>query len=258
MSNCDNENDILDTARFFEAVSDAYKFGIKLNEFPKIILVGMQSGGKSSVCEALAGNGRGFLPKIMGLGTMKPMYITTIKADFTLYKVGDREFKNEEGAKEEINKLNVNNYVKDIHIIVYEPHIQNSQFVDLPGLFHTNKNNPELPKKIADITKEFLKDKNNIIIIVHSAGTDIATNKALSYVEKAKMENSSIGVITKTDLIDSGSFAMIKELLNGESYKLGYGYCSVVLRNKTDIDNGMTVQDKIDEETTFLMKIIQN
>jgi GTP-binding protein EngB required for normal cell division len=209
------ENDNLNTTRFFEAMSDIYKFGIKLTEFPKVILVGMQSGGKSSVCEALSGNGKGMLPKFMGMGTMKPMYITTIKNETSRYKVGDKEFNGEEGAKEEISKLNQNPYVKEIYITVYGPNIQNSQFVDLPGLFHTDKMNPELPKKIAEITKEFLKDKNNIIAIIHSAGTDIATNKALSYVEKANMENNSIGIITKTDLIDSGSMNMIQDLLSG-------------------------------------------
>lgn len=241
----------LETTRFFEAVSDVYKFGIKLKGFPKVVLVGMQSGGKSSVCEALAGNGNGFLPKIMGMGTMKPTHITTIKSDNYLYKVGDKEFRDEISAKEEINRLNLNNYVKEINITVYEPFIQNSQFVDLPGLFYTDKNNPELPKKIAEITKEYLKDPNNIIVIVHSAGNDIATNKALSYVEKANMENNSIGVITKTDLIDSSSVNMIQNLLSGHSYTLGYGYCAVTLRSKNDIDNDMTIRDKITEEIEF-------
>ena len=241
----------LDTTKFFEAISGAYKFGIKLKGFPKIVLVGMQSGGKSSLCEALAGNNKGILPKLMGMGTMKPTYITTIQSEYELYKVGDKDFSNEFSAKEEINRLNMNNHVKEINIVVYEPYIQNSQFVDLPGLFCTNKSNPDLPKKISEITKKHLEDQNNIILIVHSAGSDIATNKALSYVEKAQMENNSIGVITKTDLIDSSSVGMIQDLLKGRSYNLGYGYCAVVLRNKTEIDNNMTIRDKINKELTF-------
>lgn len=239
------------TSKFFEAMSDIYKYGIVLQEFPKVILIGMQSGGKSSVCEALSGNGKGILPKFMGMATMKPTNITTIRSDHPLYKVGDKEFRTEEAAKSEIERANQNTHINEINIVVHEQDISNSKFVDLPGLFHTDKTNPELPKKISAITKKYLQDPNNIIAIVHSGGTDIATNKALSYVEKADMLQNSIGIITKTDLTDNSSTQMIIDLLNNKNYKLGYGYCAVVLRGKDEIEKGMTVGEKIVSEKKF-------
>lgn len=140
--------EILDTSNLFSAVSDLNKFGIKLSSFPVVTVIGPQSSGKTSLIEAICG--KSIFPKSMGMSTMKPFYITTIRSSQTKIKVGDKELFSEKEAQDEIERVNRNELVKTVNILLESPTVYNNYLIDLPGLFVVaNKNDKDLPKIFA-------------------------------------------------------------------------------------------------------------
>lgn len=230
------------------------KFGIRLKSFPIIVAVGPQSWGKSSVIEAICG--RDILPKGMGMATMKPHFITTIRSETTKFRVGEKDFTSENDAKEEIDRLNSNDGVPQVTIIVYAPNVNDSQLIDLPGVFAVSGSDPNLKARIKKITIDHLKETNFIPLVVHSANIDAENNPVIELVNKHNRQGGSMGVITKMDAAAKDKSDKLKNLLAGKDPKcsLGYGYCAVVLRNDEDIEAGKTVDDKIIEEKEYFAK----
>lgn len=101
---------------------------------------------------------------------------------------------------------------------------------------------------------EHLNNPNSIPVIVHSAPSDPATNSAIQLVTKLNRDQDSFGIITKIDLIAKQKNDLLINMLQDKIYPFGYGYCGVILRNDTEIDAGMSISDKIEEEKQFKIK----
>jgi len=56
-------------------------------------------------------------------------------------------------------------------------------------------------------------------------------------------------------MLEKQKTEFISEMLRGESCPMGHGYCAVILRNDKDTDAGKTIDDKIQEETTYFSKL---
>lgn len=239
-----------DTSQLFVAISELDNYGIQLNSFPTVAVVGPQSSGKSSVLEAICG--KDVLPKgDKEMVTMKPIHVTTIRSDETKFKIGDRVLLTEKAAREELERLNSNPRVPKIEMVVRSPDVYNSFLVDLPGLFSVSKKNLELKKEVKAMSDRYVQDKNVIPVVVTSATQDPATNQGIQLIGKHDRENDTMGVITKTDLTEGQSTSDLEKMLRNEKYPLGYGYIAVVLRSKNDLDRGLSVSDKIEEEKKF-------
>lgn len=238
-----------DTSKLFVALSDLNNYGIKLSNFPVLGVIGPQSSGKSSVLEAICG--KRILPKQMGMATLKPTFLTTIRSNEEKFVIGSKEIKTEEGARDEIERLNLNSHINEIDVRIHSNDVYNSYLVDFPGLFYVSKDDPQLPKKVRKMSEKFLNDINNIPVVVSSAPQDPATNQGIQLLQKYNRENEAMGIITKTDLTHRMNTNIIESMLRGEQYQLGYGYVSIVLRNKQDVDSGMTVAEKLEEEKEF-------
>lgn len=243
-----NEN----TNDLFNAIADLNYYGIKLDQFPNIICVGPQSSGKSSVVEGLCGHD--ILPKHMGMATKKETNITTLRSKVTKFQVNGKDYLKDEDAKEEINRLNNNPIVTSINIKVSGPDLYNSNFTDLPGLFYVSNNNPQLPKEVLAMTEQHMKNKDNIVLLVTGAPQDPATNQALQLINEHGRDGDAVGVITKADMVSRQRTPIIEAMLKGKKYELGFGYVAVVLRNKNEIEDGMTVAQKIVKEKDFFKK----
>ncbi|AYV81982.1 MAG: dynamin family protein [Homavirus sp.] len=239
-----------DSKPLFVAISNLAKHGIVLKGLPKPVAIGPQSAGKSSVVEAIIGFD--ILPKKMGMCTMKPINITTIRDDMVKFKVGDKELSTIESAKHEVNRLNSNSNVTIINLTIYSPDVTNISMVDLPGLFVVTEGvSDNLPKLVKEMTIEYIQNRNNIPLVITAAPSDPATNMALQLVSKYKRREESIGVITKMDLTVKQHTEIIEQMLKGNKFALGNGWVSVLLKNNNDDDNGITVQQKILEEEEF-------
>ena len=123
--------------------------------------------------------------------------------------------------------------------------------MDLPGLFKVSKDDPELPKYIKKINKEYLEKPNTIPAVVVPANLDPANSQGLHLLNKLDLEEKSLGIIPKADIAGKSSHKMVEDLLNNKKYKLGYGYVALMLRNKKDIENGVTIKTKMKEEKEF-------
>lgn len=249
------------TTQLFEAISELSQFGIKLTNFPSLVMLGPQSAGKTSVVEAICG--RNFMPKKMGMATMKPFHITTIRSPNLRFKIRDKEVNSEEEAKELVDRLNSNPSVKKIDIQVWSPEVYDAFMVDLPGLFYVSKEDRELPKLVREMSEEYLKDPNNIPCVVTSATQDPATNQAIQLISEHNREPDSLGVITKMDMaanklntkpLEEMLKSISKEGSSTSAYGLGHSWVAVVLKNTKENDAGMTVQEKITHEARFFMK----
>lgn len=245
----------VDTTKLFVAISDLHdKYNIKLKSFPQIVVIGPQSAGKSSVIESICGET--LFPKGMKMATKKPMHLTTINSPKKKFMVGNREFKSDIEAANEIARMNNNNHLQKIFLTIWSPDVYNSYLVDLPGLFVVaSKDEIGLPKKIKDLTCHYLQDPNNIPVIVHSGPSDPATNHAIKLINKFNREVDALGIITKMDMLEKQKTEFIQDMLRGQTYKIGHGYCAVVLRNDNDIEMGKTINDKIKEESEYFDKI---
>jgi len=244
------ESKKLDFSLLLSTVSDLTNFGIKLRSFPTIVAVGPQSFGKSSLVETLCN--ANILPKKMGLGTMKPTLIYTRKSEKLMFIVNGKVFQNEDDARNEVERINVNPTFKTIQIEVESPHVYNCSMYDMPGLFVVaDPRNPELPKQVKELTIEQLKDPNIIPLLLHSGASDIATNSAMNLVIKYGRTDDAIGVITKLDITKKQNNELIRDMIDGKSYPLGHGYIGVILRNDKDIENHVGFDEKRKYEQKF-------
>ena len=237
------------------AISDLARMGIHPKSFPVMLIVGPQSSGKTRYVERLTG--KAIFPVAMKMSTMKPCRITMIRSDNERIKVGDKEFVGENQdsqAREEIDRQNQNDHIKEITVVIESPTAHNLHIVDLPGLFVVAGADPALPKKIRDMNTSYLGVPNVIPVVVHSATSDPATNQALQLVNKLGRQADAFGVITKMDLVERQNNSLIREVLQGKVYPLGYGYCGVILRSDADAEAGVTPKDKVKEEEAFRSK----
>ncbi|CAH6421112.1 Dynamin family GTPase [uncultured virus] len=234
-----------DTSQLFIAISDLSRLGLELKSFPGCAVFGPQSVGKTSVLEAIC-DIQDFLPKGEGMVTKKPIHVTMIKSQNILYKIGDKEIKNESDAREEINHLNYNDSIKKIDVRIHSPNVCNSSLIDLPGLFVvSDKNDPDLPNKVKKMNMEYISNEKIIPIVITSAAMDPATNQALKMLGRFQREKDSLGIITKIDLMEKQNMIETEQMLSGKKYPLGHGYVTVILRNKEDIDKKISMKDKI-------------
>jgi Ni2+-binding GTPase involved in maturation of urease and hydrogenase len=240
------------TGELFSAISELNKYGIRLKSLPVITVIGPQSSGKTSVIEALCG--KSIFPKSMGMATMKPFRIITKRADTDKIVIGDKEMKSESAARDEIERVNRNEHIKEVDVVIETPTNYNLLYGDMPGLVAVKSaTDPGLKNKIKQINIDYVKNPNSIPVVVHAAPTDPETNVAIELVKKLNRQAESFGVITKIDMVERQKNTRIKSLLAGKipDCSLGYGYCGVILRDDAELEKGMTIEDKMKEDEIF-------
>jgi GTP-binding protein EngB required for normal cell division len=240
---------LIDTSIIFQSISLLSQFGIEIKNLPKIIVLGEQNQGKSSLIDSLTQIQ--ILPKSEGLCTKKPITLTLINSPETKYFVEDQQF-DEVSASLEISKLNSNSNVSKINCIILSPNVQNCNITDTIGLIKISEEDQYLnPKKIKESVIDYLKDKNNIFVLVSSATLDLANSQMLQLIKKYDRTNDTIGVLTKIDLTENQNLNSIYDILSGKIYKLGYGWIPTKLRSDRDLNNGVTIEQSIINEIEY-------
>jgi len=241
------------SGKLLSSVSELSKYGIELKHFPSFVLIGPQSSGKSSAVHGITGDY--ILPTDMKMATRKPTHITTIRSNETKFKVGDREYSSAKEAANEIERLNKNEVVKKIDVVVNSPNVYNSIFIDLPGLFSiSDDSTDQFRKDVKNMALAYASNKNLIPIIVHAAPSDPATNSALKLISNINRRQDALGILTKIDMVENQKIDYLKKMLDGTEYKIGLNYCAVVLSNDLDIEKGVSVEDKITMEAEYFKK----
>jgi dynamin 1-like protein len=231
-----------------------------LIELPKLVVVGTQSSGKSSLLNSLIGID--ILPVGKSMTTRTPLHLDLIptstenriefgnysnmqwiieKKILITYPAITQEQRNQVMTEIE-NQTNIkagtdlNICSNPIHIKIYASNIPTLSLIDLPGLTSiaiTDKGQPkDIKEQIINLVSSYIKQKNSLIIAVIAARPDIEADMAMELIKNADPQgNRTIGVLTKIDLMNEDS-DITNYLENNVSndLKLKYGYFGI--RNK--------------------------
>ena len=244
----------------------------QLIEMPKLIVVGTQSSGKSSLLNALIG--MDILPVGKTMTTRTPLHLDLIQSTDSRLEFGSyenlqwtaskkipityplssdqRELIRKEIEHQTIVKagpeLNISH--KPIFIKIYAA-VPNLSLVDLPGLTSiamTDRGQPkDIKEQISRLVAESVKPKNAIILAIMAARPDIEADMAMEVVKQADPKGErTIGILTKLDLMneDADISAYLENRVSVD-LTLKYGYYGV--RNRASA----TIQETIQSEKQY-------
>jgi len=144
--------------------------------------------------------------------------------------------------------------------------VPNLTLIDLPGITQNPVGDQpdDIGLQIKQMVLEYVGRPNCIVLAVTAANTDLANSDAIAIARQVDPEGRrTLGVLTKLDLMDSGTDAA--QLLEGregrggvsEGSGLGYGcgralgYVGVVNRSQQDINQGKQLVDARQHEQRF-------
>ncbi|KAG1126176.1 hypothetical protein G6F61_002193 [Rhizopus arrhizus] len=233
-------------------------------DLPLIIVVGSQSSGKSSVLETFVQ--RDFLPRGSGIVTRRPLVLQLVTLqqpsaleygeflhikDKKFYEFREicQEIEHETnrlaGANKGISKL-------PIHLRIYSPKVLNLTLVDLPGLtkIPIGDQPSDIEKQIRSLVMDYISNPNSIILAISPANADLVNSDSLKIARQVDPEGKrTIGVLTKLDLMDTGTNAL--DILLGEAYPLKLGFIGVVNRSQQDILTNKPMHLALEAEDEF-------
>ncbi|KAF9338385.1 vacuolar protein sorting-associated protein 1 [Podila minutissima] len=139
-----------------------------------------------------------------------------------------------------------------INLRVYSPHVLTLTLVDLPGLtkLPVGDQPKDIEKQIRDMIIKYISKPNSIILAVTAANVDLANSDGLRLARDVDPEGArTIGVLTKIDLMDSGTDVV--DILAGRVIPLRLGYVPVVNRGQRDIDTKKSITRSLEAERSF-------
>lgn len=236
----------------------------KYIRLPRIVTLGVQSSGKSSVLESIVG--LNFLPRNEGVCTRRPLELRLVHEDnegnpWAVFDGNSTRYNDFDKVREQIERLTDDRAGKNKGIVddpiiltIHSCTCPDLTLIDLPGITRIPINGSDQPQDIERITKEmayrYITDPRTIILCVISANTDISTSEALLMANKAdKSGIRTLGVITKIDIMDKGTNA--KKTLLGQEVALRLGFVGVKNRSQEDINNKQRVDAALREEREY-------
>ncbi|SMN20625.1 similar to Saccharomyces cerevisiae YLL001W DNM1 Dynamin-related GTPase required for mitochondrial fission and morphology [Maudiozyma saulgeensis] len=256
-----------------------YASGIDTLDLPVLAVVGSQSSGKSSILETLVG--RDFLPRGTGIVTRRPLVLqlNNIKIKVNEDTNDDEPYHNEEewgeflhlpgkkfhdfdeirheiehetariaGKNKGISKLPIN-------LKIFSPHVLNLTLVDLPGITKVpiGEQPIDIEKQIKNLILDYIATPNCLILAVSPANVDLVNSESLKLAKEVDPYGKrTIGVITKLDLMDSGTNAM--DILLGKVYPLELGFVGIVNRSQQDIQLNISVKQALENEDHYFAR----
>ncbi|CAD8138201.1 unnamed protein product [Paramecium octaurelia] len=242
---------------------------IGLNDYiklPRIVVLGIQSAGKSSLLEHIVGID--FLPRGSGVVTRRPLELRLSYSPQSVCAQPTAEFVEEIKGKKYTNFDEVRKSIEDltdkvcgtskniidkpIILAVTGPNCPDLTLVDLPGI--TRIPIMDQPKDIEQITtnmaRRYCEDPSAIILCVVAANADMTTSDALLLAKKLDPDGiRTVGVLTKIDIMDQGTNAI--KMLKGEEVPLKYGYVGVKLRSQQEIKDNVPIVQAVQREKNF-------
>jgi hypothetical protein len=240
----------------------------KYIKLPRIVTLGVQSSGKSSVLESIVG--LNFLPRGEGICTRRPLELRLIhvyedtKPWAVFEEISNTKFTDFEKVRETIERLtdkragNNKGIVDDpIILTIYSSTCPDLTLIDLPGITRIPLAGSDQTEDIERVTKEmayrYISDPRTIILCVIPANTDLSTSEGLMMARKVDPQGiRTVGVITKVDIMDRGTNA--RRVLEGKEIPLRLGYVGVKNRSQEDINHKIRVEKALEEEREFFSK----
>ena len=238
----------LSSTQALQLVNRLTDVGLDEIELPRIVVVGMQSSGKSSLLNSIIG--MEILPTGGEMVTRVPLHIRLRRDDSlttqgtavlgtTQIRLGQSDTPQRIREAIERETIHVAGEQKGIStqalcLRLVAPNLPNLSLVDLPGLTMvacTDKGQPEdMMDQIRSLVRKWTESKRTIIACVMPSRVDLEADAALGLVKEIDPTGQrTVGVLTKPDLMGHG--ANVAKYLRNEAsrdLRLGWGYFCVV------------------------------
>ncbi len=252
-------------------------------KIPKIITLGTQSSGKSSVLNSLIG--MDILPTGKQMVTRTPLHLEVVHshqresksyAEFGEYRDGlwEVSFSQELTFPKPtaVERSNVSEYIETetrqkagdqrdisetpINLRIISQFVTNLSLVDLPGLTAvacTDQGQPpDIKDKIERLVGGFASQESTLILAILPGRADLEADMGLEIVKKYDPRGTrTVGVLTKLDLMnDAGDVVKYLENKVSRDLQLKHGYFAVKNRNSQEKDT-LSVEEGLEKEKDY-------
>ncbi|XP_058622279.1 interferon-induced GTP-binding protein Mx-like [Onychostoma macrolepis] len=231
---------------------------------PTIVVIGDQSSGKSSVLEALSGVA---LPRGSGIVTRCPLELRLKKVPDVYWKavLSYRDKRTEfvdsslvqnrvETAQNELAGKGVGICDELITLEVMSPDVCDLTMIDLPGIARVPvKEQPDdIGNQIKQLIMKFIEKQETINMVVVPCNIDIATTEALKMAQEVDPDGKrTVAILTKPDLIDTGTEKSILDIVHNKVITLRKGYIMVKCRGQQQINDEIPLEEAAHMERDF-------
>lgn len=240
-----------------QAVQDVVKLTIGKNiDMPRVVVLGSQSSGKSSVLEQILQ--KDVLPRGHNLVTRCPVIITLRQLPEETILVDGVTVPQEEVSSILVNTMSKNcgdnKGIVDspIHLEIHMPDTLDLVLVDLPGLtkIPVGDQPGDIEQQVQRMAKKYISPASTLILCVIAANADIATCESLKFAKEVDPNyERTLGVLTKIDIMDEGTDCT--EILNNVYPQLRHGYVGVINRSQQSIAQCVSIHDSTQREETW-------
>ncbi|CAL8117596.1 unnamed protein product [Orchesella dallaii] len=237
------------------------RLGSKLEmDLPRIVVIGVQSAGKSSVLNRVIG----FIifPQASGTTTTCPIILRVFKIpeseeegiELDNFPDAGRISDNDEVMAKIANFMEKNGgklVDTPIGVRVYSRTLLPFTVIDMPGITKLAEGLSE--DDLIKLSLKYITEKNTKILAVTPANDDISNSVAIQLAQKVDPEGKrTLVVLTKIDMMEKGTNAL--DLLSGKlpSLKQKLEIVGLVNRSQADIKKGVTLALQLQNEQEFL------